>query len=271
MSEQLVGTLIGLGGALVGVVAGAAISIWTHRQSQTQEIADNFREVIEKLVDARIAGANIYREYSADIATLEALSAAVNAKRQLYKSTANRMMERASEELTAIDYVTLGYEYEVDAEFEKAEECYLAALTLPEKSTLEKVNMLRNLGRLYLSPTALHNRDRGEQYFRDAIALTNGQADDYSRYLTGFTQEMLSMALLASRYPEWDASSESAQENYEAMSAGNVLRQAAIDSRALRLKQVALGVPVPPSTTPPRSPDVVAAQSPARPRSPGTP
>jgi len=259
MSEQLVGALIGLGGAFVGVLATAVIARWTHRELQTQETADTFREMIEKLVDARIVSTNVFSENSRDVARREFLSAAVNAKRQLYKSTAHRMLARASKELTANDYLALGYEYQQDAEFEPAQQCYLAALKLRGKSRLEEVNVRRHLGALYLSPTVLHDRERGERYFREAIGLTSGQTDDYSRYSTGYTEEMLSMSLLANRYPGSEAAIQAARASYEAMDSRNVLRQAAIDSLNLRLQPTGQVIPVPPSTTPPRPPDVVTS------------
>ena len=145
------------------------------------------------------------------------------------------------------------------AEFEPAQQCYLAALKLRGKSRLEEVNVRRHLGALYLSPTVLHDRERGERYFREAIGLTSGQTDDYSRYSTGYTEEMLSMSLLANRYPGSEAAIQAARASYEAMDSRNVLRQAAIDSLNLRLQPTGQVIPVPPSTTPPRPPEVVTS------------
>jgi tetratricopeptide (TPR) repeat protein len=230
----------------------------------TREIAEDFRDVLEKLVNARIEGANVVKEHAGDKQLRETLGSAVNAKRQLYKSTANRMLSRASDELTANDYVALGYEYQLDSEFDKAKECYLNALDKPQTSRLERVNVLRSLGALYLTSTVLHDRGKGEGYFRDAVQLTNGLTDDYSRYTTGYTHEVLGMALMSNRYPEWRASIESARESYEAMSPSNILRQFALDSLELRLQQTGYGVPIPPALTPPRAHDAAVVEQSSR-------
>lgn len=253
MSEQLVGALIGLGGAVFGVLVAAGVSLWTHTRSVTRETAEDFHDVLEKLLDTRIQTIKVVEEHSTNVARREALGAALNAKRQLYMSTANRILRRASDELTANDYLALGFEYQQDSEFETAEKWYLTALQLPEQSNMERVAIQRSLGGLYLSQTVLHDRVRGEKYFRDALELTNGQTDDNSRYTTGYTHEFLGMALMANRYPEWKGSIDSARENYEAMSPANVVRQWAIDSLNLRLQQTGHGVPVPPPQSPPTS------------------
>jgi tetratricopeptide (TPR) repeat protein len=253
VSKELAGALIGLGGAVFGALAAGAVSIWSFRQSRRASMADEFRDVLQKLVDLRIKSNDTFRAHADDAATREFLSSALNAKRQLYKATAARILDGASAELAANDYATLGYEYQNDSEFEAALECYLEALarTRTSESRLERVNVLRSLGMLLLLPTALHDRARGERYLREAIELTSGQSDDYSRYTTGYTYDMLAMGLLAGRYPDWKDAADAARQNYEAMSPNNPLRQAALDSLNLRQAQTTAPVLAP---KPPPSP-----------------
>ncbi|MDX6676879.1 MAG: hypothetical protein QOE31_931 [Solirubrobacteraceae bacterium] len=258
MSRELMGALIGLGGAIFGVLGAGVISIWTVRQSQATASADEFRDVLQSLVDLRIQTNTVFREHSDDAATREFLSGALNVKRQLHKATAARILDRAAGELTANDLATLGFEYQNDSEFGQAMACYERALERTGESRLERVNVLRSLGGLLLLPTPLHDRTTGEGYFREAIGLTNGQPDDYSRYTTGYTYEMLGMGLLMHRYPEGRAALDAARENYEAMAPANFLRQAALASLDLRRGQAGLAVPLPPAKPPPNPTDAAA-------------
>lgn len=261
MSKELIGALIGLGGAIFGALVAGAIAIWTFRQSRRTQTADEFRDVLQSLVDLRIRTYEDELRWAQDAGPREFLSGALNVKRQLYKATAARMLNRASSELTANDFATLGYEYQSDSEFRDALRCYEEALARAVESTIERVSVLRNLGGLLLQPTTLHNRARGEGYFREAISLTNGQTDDYSRYTTGYTYEMLGMGLLANRYPDWREAIETARENYEAISPTNPLRQYALDGLELRKSQSGVAVAVPPDKPPPNrfDPDVLRA------------
>jgi tetratricopeptide (TPR) repeat protein len=261
MSNELIGAIIGLGGALFGALVAGGISLRNFRQSQRRESAAAFREVLQKLVDLRIQVNSTFREYADDAGTREFLSGALNVKRQLYKATAAGILVRASDELAANDYVTLGYEYQNDSEFENARSCYLAALEKTGDSRLDRVNVLRNLGALLLQPTTLHDRSTAEGYFREAVELSNGQPDDYSRYTTGYTYEMLGIGLLANRYPEWRPAIQAARENYEAMTPTNSLRQAALDSLDLRQGSAGLAFAIPPTKSPPSPADAAALET----------
>jgi hypothetical protein len=258
VSSELTGAVIGLGGALFGALLAGGISLRNFRHTERATSADEFRNVLQQLVDLRIQLNDIFREYANDAQTREFVSSALNTKRQLYKATAARILDRAAGDLAANDFATLGFEYQNDSEFGNALKCYRRALEITGDSQLERVNVLRNIGALLLQPTTLHDRRAGEAYFREAIDLTNGQTDDYSRYTTGYTYEMLAMGLLVNRYPEWREALASAREHYEAMTLTNPLRQAAIDSLNIRQGTEALAT-VPPATTPPPSPADAAA------------
>ena len=251
MSSELIGALIGLGGAVFGAGAAGAISLWTFSKSQTAETADEFRAVLQHLIDLRMQWADVSERYRQDPATMEFLSGALNGKRQLYKSTATRMLARASTELTANDYSTLGYEYQADSEFASARRCYELALGKVGESLIERVVVLRSLGGLLLLPTTLLDRSTGEGYLREAVALTNGLTDDNSRFTTGYTYELLGMALWTNRYPEWKLAIAAARENYEAMSLTNPQRASALEN--LRRRQDGVVAPMlPPKASPER-------------------
>ena len=272
ISTELSGALIGLGGAVIGAVVALGTTIWSSRQNQVSQSADEFRDVVQKLVDLRIEWFSIQRTYADDPAldpearraaawARDTVYGALNNKRQLHKATAARIMSKAADQLTPDDYVTLGFEYQADAELRNALDCYQRALARTDPARpMQHVNVLRSLGGLLLLPgTPLHNRSEAEGYLRDAISLTNGQTDDSSRYATGWSYEMLGLGLKSNRYPEWRAALQTAIENYEAMSPANALRQQAIDR--VRFYQ-ADGTPgfVPPSTKPPPlGPNEVAA------------
>lgn len=253
MSEQLAGALIGLGGAIFGVLVSGAISLWMQRQSTTSETAEDFRAVVEKLVDARMQLFGVMRQYAQDTAGRETLSYAINAKRQLYKSTAARMLERAKDELTANDYATLGQEYQQDSEFESALACFKRALEHVGDSVLEHVNALRSLGWAYLAPSTLHDRAEGERCYRKAAELLDrGEDDDYNRYQLGLTHENWGFGL-AGRYPDWHEHVDLAREHYESMSTANPLRGYALESLDMHLaqQQGAQPVAIPPARQPP--------------------
>jgi hypothetical protein len=258
VTSELTGALIGLGGALFGALLAGGISMRNLRQTQRAASADEFRNVVQQLVDLRIQVNSVFREYANDTQTREFVSSALNVKRQLHKATAARILKRAAGELAANDFAALGYEYQSDSEFGDALRCYQRALERTADSQLERVNVLRSLGALLLQPTTLHDRRAGEAYFREAIELTNGQTDDYSRYTTGYTYEMLAIGLLVNRYPEWRVALATAGEHYEAMTSENPLRQAAIDSLNMR-RATAVPATLPPATKPLPNPADAAA------------
>jgi len=258
VSEQLVGALIGLGGALFGVLVSGAISLWLQRQSTRSDSAEDFREVLEKLVDARIQLFGVMQQHAHDTYGRETLSFAINAKRQLYKSTAARMLESAKDELTANDCATLGQEYQSDSEFENALMCFKAALDHVGGSVLEHANALRSLGGFYLAPSTLHDRAQGEDCYRQAVTLLDrGDDDDYNRYQLGLTHENWGLGL-APRYPGWQEHVDRAREYYESMSAANPLRGYALESLDLHLTQRGTqAAAIPPQPPTPPSPDMI--------------
>jgi tetratricopeptide (TPR) repeat protein len=258
MSGELTGALIGLGGAVFGAVLGFAASLWSSRECRIAESTDAFRAAVQSLVDLRITGIGFMREYADDVRARDYVNSAINNKRQLHKATAARIMSRVSSQLTADDYITLGSEYEADSEFENALDCYREALRkTADSQRVQRVTVLRSLGGLLLQPTRLQDRTKGETYFRDAIELTNGQTDDYSRYTTAYTYETLGMALLQNRFPEWRQMIDTAREYYEAMAPENELRQDSINNLNARLG-TGPALP-PPPTNLPRSPAEIAA------------
>jgi tetratricopeptide (TPR) repeat protein len=265
VSEQLAGALIGLGGALFGVLVSGAISLWLQRASVRSDSAEDFREVLEKLVDARIQLFGVMQQHAHDTYGRETLSFAINAKRQLYKSTAARMLKTAKDELTANDCATLGQEYQSDSEFENALMCYEAALDHVGGSVLEHVNALRSLGGFYLAPSTLHDRAQGEDRYRQAVALLDcGDDDDYNRYQLGLTHESWGLGL-AARYPGWQEHVDRAREYYESMSVANPLRGYALESLELHLAQrtaqAAPIAPPPQQQQPPATPPAARSRA----------
>jgi tetratricopeptide (TPR) repeat protein len=191
---------------------------------------------------------------------MEALSSALNNKRQLYKSTVRQMVGRVADSLTAYDYMTLGFEHQQDAEIEKAQEYYASALAVEEQDEIERVTALRYLGALFLSLTKYHDRAKGDAYYREAVEITYGKMDDYSRYTTGYTYEQWAIALAANRYPEYRRHFEAAREHYEAMHQTNQLRSTALKAFELRLARVMEGLPVPPAPVKPAEPQIATDQ-----------
>src|SRR5450755_3549654 len=146
MSKELIGALIGLGGAILGALLGGAVSVYTLRQTQESETADEFRNVLEKIIDVRIKWNDAMRQYAKDPKALESIGQALNAKRQLYKSTATRILDRADHELTANDYATLAYEYASDSEYSSALRYYERAVKRTGEGKMERIAVLRSFG-----------------------------------------------------------------------------------------------------------------------------
>lgn len=115
---------------------------------------------------------------------------------KLYKSTATRILARASGELSANDYAILAYEYWSDSEYPSALRYYQSALRRIGGGKMERLAVLRSLGALLLQPSDFRDPALAKRYFSEALGMTAGLPDDYSRYTTGYTHEMFGFGLL---------------------------------------------------------------------------
>ena len=239
MSQEIVGALIGLIGGLIGLVGGSVITLWVHSSQEKRETAINFREVLEKLIMMRMESARIWAEFQDPnlIHTKEMLSAALNARRLLLKSTAAQMVERINDGLLADDYLTLGAEHQIDSDYLNALGYFQKALSVKNSSLTSQINAHRSIGSLYLSAPPLRNLEQAEHHWQKALSLSANRQDDYSKYTTGYTLEQWGWNLMGANFPGGEDKIEKATETYKSMSfQAGPLRDSAIAALKQRQK-----------------------------------
>lgn len=267
MSEEIVGALIGLGGALVGLAGGAAVTWRTHLSSEMRETASGFRDVLDKLITVRIETSRMLQELQApqDLPTREAIGSALTARRLLLKATAAQALKNISSGITISDYLMLAYEHQIDSDFQQARTYYEQALSVVGGDDMATITVRRSLGGLYLAPTEFRDPDKAECHFEAALSLSRERTDAYSVYTTGYTLEVWGFALQHANGQGGEALLQRAEVKYRSMPSANPLRQQALDGLDHRRALVRSGrQPTPPPTDVdgvPRRAGAVSSQS----------
>jgi hypothetical protein len=167
VSDAILGALIGLSGVLVGVAAGTLVTLRTHRSSELRETAGSFRELLDKLICLRAENVRLNLEFEKLISEAtdrggstthtslvhmhESLSGTLNSRRSLIKASAQQMLDRLSDDIVSNDLLTLGFEFRVDSEHERALELFQRAANVPDATVHTRVEAHCSMAELFLN------------------------------------------------------------------------------------------------------------------------
>jgi hypothetical protein len=175
----------GLGGAILGSLLAGCFDWWFHGRDEIRAKLEQLRLNLVKLLDLR-------DELETRIPTMEpALQAdagrRVNSKRMIHLGAAENLIQELHKYLTATDYLTLAYEFQISEWSAEAERCYLAAVHAPARSLDVQAWARRALAQFYFS--LKKDLPKGRRLFQEACASLQHSSDSYSGYLLGLAYQ----------------------------------------------------------------------------------
>lgn len=204
-----VDVITGVTGATCAV-AGIVVASLRHRQDVARTRTNEIRDLMIKLVELREAFAKLPQ---GDPILFDALSTALNQKRGLYLAMAQSLAVRAAPSLSFNDYLTLGEECQLDANYSQALTYFTRAEKLA-RGSLNQAIIRRYLAGFYSLPAPHRDLDRADALFAEAIARTDGKPDGYMLYSTGLSYALWA-AQAASLGRPWQDKLDAAKRLYE--------------------------------------------------------
>lgn len=234
-----VDVVTGVTGA-VCAVTGIAVAWRSRRQDVARTRTNEIRDLMIKLVELREAFAKLPQ---ADPILFDTLSTALNQKRGLYLAMAQSLAVRAAPTLSFHDYLTLGEECQIDANYAQALTYFTRAERLARSGgSLPQAIIRRYLAGFYSLPAPHRDLDRADALFAEAVAKTDGQPDGYMLYSTGLSYALWA-AQAASLGRPWQDKLEAAKRLYAESAKSHPIGRQALLALAERERAGAFGSP----------------------------
>lgn len=231
MDSNLMAALVGVFAALAGAAVGGAATWLVHVRAQKEDRLGDFRQAVIDMLDQRIRHI-VEMGAIPDPAVRGQLGILYGSRLSTLRSIAESLLESVADRLTYQDWLVIGYEAQLAANYSTAHRYYEAALR--KSDTEEPVDLaiaIRHLAQLhYVEANPFHDLAAGERLFEQAIGVTGASTDPWLQYTTGRTYALWAQTLADTGQATWRDKAELARSYFLAMPAGRADRQFELDS-----------------------------------------